>query len=69
MPDRIRPGRYRHYKGKDYEVIGVAMHSETEKELDVYRPVYGKMGLWARPLEMFAGMWRFTIKKACGLST
>ena len=46
-------GRYRHYKGNEYEVIGVAKHSEDETELVVYRPLYGAMGLWVRPLEMF----------------
>mgnify|MGYP000923920156 CR=1 FL=1 len=49
----IEPGRYRHYKGNDYEVIGVARHSETEEELVVYRPLYGERGLWVRPLAMF----------------
>ena len=46
-------GRYRHYKGNEYEVIGVAKHSEDETELVVYRPLYGDRGLWVRPLEMF----------------
>lgn len=49
----IEPGRYRHYKGKYYEVIGVARHSETEELLVVYRPLYGERGLWVRPLAMF----------------
>jgi hypothetical protein len=49
----IKPGRYRHYKGKDYEVLGVARHSETEEEYVVYRQLYGTGGLWIRPLEMF----------------
>ncbi|GAA0361875.1 DUF1653 domain-containing protein [Bowmanella denitrificans] len=49
----VKPGRYRHYKGKDYEVIGVARHSEDESELVVYRPLYGEKGLWVRPLAMF----------------
>lgn len=49
----LKPGRYRHYKGKDYQVIGVARHSETEEELVVYRPLYGDHGLWVRPLAMF----------------
>ncbi|MBL8852127.1 MAG: DUF1653 domain-containing protein [Planctomycetaceae bacterium] len=50
----VRPGRYRHYKGKDYVVLGVARHSETEEELVVYRQDYGDKGLWVRPQAMFA---------------
>lgn len=49
----IEAGRYRHYKGKDYEVIGVASHSETEERLVVYRCLYGNYDLWVRPLSMF----------------
>jgi hypothetical protein len=49
----ITPGRYRHYKGKDYDVIGVARHSETEEPLVVYRCLYGDYSLWVRPLAMF----------------
>lgn len=49
----IPTGKYRHYKGKDYEVIGVARHSEDESELVVYRTLYGDHSLWVRPLEMF----------------
>ncbi|MGV3721730.1 MAG: DUF1653 domain-containing protein [Actinomycetota bacterium] len=49
----VRPGRYRHYKGKEYIVIGVARHSETEEELVVYRLGYGDRGLWVRPKGMF----------------
>lgn len=49
----IQPGRYRHFKGKDYTVIGVARHSETEEELVVYRQEYGDRGLWVRPKAMF----------------
>ena len=49
----MKPGRYRHYKGNDYEVLGVARHSETEEEYVVYRPLYGAGGLWIRPLGMF----------------
>ena len=51
----IRPGRYRHYKGNEYEVIGIARHSETEEELVVYRKLYGDSSLWVRPLAMFSG--------------
>lgn len=46
-------GRYRHYKGKEYEVIGVARHSETKEELVVYRTLYGDFDLWVRPKAMF----------------
>ena len=49
----IQPGRYRHYKGQDYEVIGVALHSETEEPHVLYRPLYGEGRLWIRPLAMF----------------
>jgi hypothetical protein len=49
----VRIGRYRHYKGKEYTVIGVARHSETEAELVVYRKEYDDHGLWVRPLGMF----------------
>jgi len=49
----IEPGRYRHYKGKEYEVIGVATHSETEERFVVYRALYGEQGLWVRPAAMF----------------
>jgi hypothetical protein len=48
-----RPGRYRHYKGGEYEVIGVARHSETLEALVVYRPLYNDSGLWVRPHAMF----------------
>jgi hypothetical protein len=52
----MAPGRYRHYKGKDYEVIGCAKHSETEEEFVVYRALYGERGLWVRPTAMFLEM-------------
>ena len=47
------PGRYRHYKGGEYEVIGIARHSETDERLVVYRPLYNATGLWVRPVAMF----------------
>ena len=49
----LRVGRYRHYKGNDYTVLGVSRHSETLEELVVYRQEYGKRELWVRPLVMF----------------
>ena len=52
----IQPGRYRHYKGQDYEVLGLAKHSETEEEFVVYRALYGERGLWVRPVAMFSEM-------------
>lgn len=48
------PGRYRHYKGNDYRVIGLARHTETEEWLVVYQALYGERGLWVRPAAMFA---------------
>jgi hypothetical protein len=47
------PGRYRHFKGNLYEVLGVARHSETGEEMVVYRALYGELGLWVRPVSMF----------------
>jgi hypothetical protein len=49
----IARGRYRHYKGRDYEVLGLALHSETREQLVVYRCLYGDFDLWVRPLAMF----------------
>lgn len=54
LPD-IALGRYRHYKGGEYEVIGVARHSETLEPMVVYRPLYNETGLWVRPHAMFIG--------------
>ena len=48
-------GRYRHYKGGDYEVLGAARHSETHEPLVVYRPLYNDSGMWVRPHAMFFG--------------
>ena len=50
----VKPGRYRHFKGNEYLVLGVARHSETREELVVYRQQYGDFGLWVRPAPMFA---------------
>jgi hypothetical protein len=52
-PASLPSGRYRHYKGREYLVLGVARHSETEEPLVVYRQDYGDRGLWVRPLAMF----------------
>lgn len=51
----VPPGRYRHYKGGEYEVIGTARHSETLEALVLYRPLYNASGLWVRPYDMFFG--------------
>lgn len=49
----VRPGRWRHFKGKEYEVIGTAFHSETMEPMVVYRALYGDGALWVRPLSMW----------------
>jgi len=49
----LRPGRYRHYKGNEYEVTAIARHSETEEKMVVYRQLYGDHSLWVRSLAMF----------------
>ena len=55
----IKPGKYRHFKGNDYEIIGTAKHSETMEEMVVYRALYGEFGLWVRP----ASMWEETVER------
>jgi hypothetical protein len=57
--EEIKPGRYRHFKGGEYEVLGLATHSETEEPMVVYRPLYGERGLWVRP----AAMWNETVER------
>ncbi len=57
--ETIRPGRWRHFKGNEYQVIGVAQHSETLEPLVVYRALYGDGGLWVRP----AAMWLETVER------
>lgn len=57
--ESIKPGRYRHFKGKEYEVLGVARYSETQEELVVYRALYSDFGLWVRP----ARMWNETVER------
>ena len=49
----IPKGRYRHYKGNEYEVLEIARHSETNEPMVVYRALYGERGLWVRPAEMW----------------
>ena len=53
LPAEPRPGRYRHYKGLEYRVLGIARHSETRDALVVYQALYGERGLWVRPAAMF----------------
>ena len=55
----VKPGRYRHFKGNEYEVIGTARHSETLEEMVVYRALYGDGGLWVRP----AAMWTEQVER------
>ena len=55
----IKPGKYRHFKGNLYEVIGTASHSETMEPMVVYRALYGEGGLWVRP----AAMWNETVDR------
>ncbi len=54
LPEAL-PGRYRHYKGGEYEVRGVVRHSETLEPLVLYAPLYNDSGLWVRPYDMFFG--------------
>ncbi len=49
----IPRGRYQHFKGRFYDVIDIALHSETQDEQVIYRALYGEKGLWVRPLQMF----------------
>ena len=49
----IKLGKYRHFKGNEYEVIGIAKHSETLEDYVVYKALYDEFGLWVRPLKMF----------------
>ncbi len=49
----LKPGKYRHFKGGEYELIGIAKHSETLEPMVVYRTLYGEQGLWVRPAHMW----------------
>lgn len=49
----IRLGKYRHFKGNEYEVVALATHSETMEEMVVYKALYGEGGYWVRPADMF----------------
>lgn len=55
----LKPGKYRHFKGKEYELIGIASHSETLEPMVVYRALYGEQGLWVRP----AAMWTEQVER------
>ncbi len=55
----IRLGKYRHFKGNEYEIVGIAHHSETMEEMVVYRALYGGGDLWVRP----ASMWNETVER------
>ena len=50
----VKPGKYRHFKGREYEVLGIASHSETLEPMVVYRALYGEQVLWVRPLSMWS---------------
>ena len=50
---QIRLGKYRHYKGNEYEILGVAKHSESLEELVAYKALYGEKLSWVRPMKMF----------------
>lgn len=51
--NEVIPGRYRHFKGGEYEVLFTARHSETEEKMVVYKALYGEGGIWVRPLSMW----------------
>ena len=59
MTDEIKLGKYRHFKGMEYEVIGLARHSESDEKMVVYRARYGEGELWVRP----ASMWNETVER------
>ena len=53
MSEAIKPGKYRHYKGNEYQVISMATHSETLEPMVVYQALYGEKGIWVRPARMW----------------
>ncbi|MBI2512686.1 MAG: DUF1653 domain-containing protein [Opitutae bacterium] len=53
LPHEPKPGLYRHYKGNEYRVLGLARHSETRETFVVYQALYGERGTWVRPAAMF----------------
>lgn len=57
--EELKPGRYRHFKGKEYRLLALAKHSETLESMVVYQAFYGEKGLWVRP----AAMWSETVKR------
>ena len=57
--NEIKLGKYRHFKGNEYEVIAIAKHSETTEDMVVYKALYGDGGLWVRP----ASMWNETVER------
>lgn len=59
MGDEIKIGRYRHFKGNEYEVLYIAKHSENLEDMVVYRALYGDGGVWVRP----AAMWNETVER------
>ena len=59
MEDDFKPGRYRHFKGNEYELLFLATNSETRERMVVYRALYGEGGLWVRP----AAMWNETVER------
>ncbi|MDD2956092.1 MAG: DUF1653 domain-containing protein [Oscillospiraceae bacterium] len=56
---KVEPGRYRHFKGREYRVLGMATHSETLEPMVVYQALYGEHGVWVRP----AAMWNETVER------
>ena len=57
--EEVQPGKYRHFKGNEYEVLYLAKHSETLEPMVVYRALYGERGIWVRP----ASMWSETVER------